>query len=100
ARVVPGGNGARVPRVRPCQQRAELDVAIAGDAWHRGAAGAVLVGEARDDRAVELALAVEEVVGDTQRARHSARVGDGVRGAAAPEATRRILGLAPRPHAQ
>src|SRR5713226_3083533 len=93
-------HGNRVPGAGAMEQRAELDVAVAEDAGHRRPARAILVDEARDDRAVELTLGVKEIVGDPEAAGHLTGVVDALGRAAAPEAPGRILVPLPGPHAQ
>src|SRR3989442_10768204 len=100
ARVVARGHRGRVPRARPTQERAELDLAIADCARHRRAPGLVLAGEVFDDRALELFRAVEEVVGDTEPPRDLTGIVDRGGRAAAAEALGRIVALVPGPDAQ
>jgi len=86
ARVVSGGDGDGVPRARAGEQRAELQIRVAGHARHRRAAARVAVGEGLDDGAVELLRHVEEVVRDAQPLGHATRVIDGLAAAARAEA--------------
>src|SRR6266513_1605442 len=99
ARVVPRRDGDRVPCPRARQERAELQVAVAGNAGHGGPSAAVLVGEAGDDRALERVLHVEEIVRNAQPPGDVAGIVHGLRSAAAPEALRRVRRLGPRPDA-
>ncbi len=85
SRVVTRRHRGRVPGAGAMEQRAELDLAIADDAGHRGPARFVLAREVLDHRLIELALGVEQVVRDAEAARHLARVVHALGGAAAPE---------------
>src|SRR4029453_5619757 len=86
ARVVPRRYRLRAPGEGAREQRAELDLAIADDARARRPAGAVLPGEVRDPTVAELALVVQEVVGDREAPGHLAGRPHGRRGAAGAEA--------------
>ena len=98
-RVVAGGDGRRVPRLRAGQERAELEVAVAADARHRRASAAVALAERRDHGALELLGHVEDVVGDGQRAGDPPGVVDRLRPAAEAEPARRLGRRLPRPYA-
>jgi hypothetical protein len=82
------------------EERAELDLAVADDARHRRPTGFVLTREVLDHRLIELALGIEQVVGDAEAARHLAGVVHALGRAAAPELGGTAFGLTPGPHTQ
>ena len=100
ARIVAGRHRHRVPRPRAGEQRAELDLAIARHAGHGRAARRVLARELLDDRRVELALAIENIVGNAELPRDVPRSGHRLRRAAGAEALGPLLRGAPGPDAQ
>src|SRR6185312_1980472 len=63
--VVAGRHRSGVPRVRTGEERAELQIGIAGDTRHRSTTTAVVLGERTNDGAIELVGDVQKVVGDT-----------------------------------
>jgi hypothetical protein len=72
----------RAERAGLGQQVAELELFVAHHARVRRAAGAVFAGEIIDDHLLELVRLVDDVVGNAERVRDAARVGDGLRAAA------------------
>ena len=83
AGVVAGGDVAGVEHPGALGQKAELDLVVAGNAGMGGAPAFVLALEVVDDEGAELALDVEDVVGDAEDAADGAGVFDVVDGAAA-----------------
>src|SRR5262249_27239172 len=66
AGVVPGGHGVRLPRQGTLEERAELHLTVADDAGAGRPAGPILPREVGDDQLRELALVVQEVVGNPE----------------------------------
>src|SRR5581483_6622425 len=96
-RVVSGGDSGSAPCVGAGEQRAELEIDIAGDARDWRAAAAIRLCKAIDDRSLELVFHIENVVGNAERARDPARVVYGL-AATAGTKTGRGVGVAPYTH--
>ena len=62
-----GRNAIGAKPSRTVEQRREFQVAVAVGARQRGAAGCILPNEVRHDRVVELALEIQDVMGNSQR---------------------------------
>ena len=99
ARVVPGGDRLRAEALRAGRERRELQVAVAVDARNRRPARGVLLDEVRHDVLAELALEVDDVVGDAEARGDAACVVEVVDGAAAAE-TRLTAALIVQLHRQ
>src|SRR5688572_16597473 len=83
AGVVSGGDDLGAIGDRPVEQRRKLQVAVAVSAWDRRATRDVLTDEIRNDRPLELALEVDDVVRDVQAPGHAAGVMEIIEAAAA-----------------
>src|SRR5687767_406847 len=59
---------------RSIEQRGKFQVAVAVHAWNRRASGNVFAYEVRHDRPLELALEIDDVVGNVETAGHTAGV--------------------------
>ena len=81
-----GGDRVGVEPARAIQERRELQVAVAVHAGDGRPPRRVLADEIRQDALLELALEVDDVVRNAERARHAPRVVQVVDRAAAPEA--------------
>jgi hypothetical protein len=72
--IVAGGYEIGVEECSTSQQKVELDFVVAGEAWVGSATPVILCDEVVDNMTLELALEVEEVVGDSDRVTYAARV--------------------------
>jgi hypothetical protein len=93
-----GRHRDRVPGAGALPQRAELHVAIARHARHRGARLRIRAGEGLDHDPIELALRVQQVVRDAEPPRDRPGIRDGLGRAAAAELPGGLFRLAPWPH--
>jgi len=84
-RVMAGRDGLGPECFGALHERRKLQVAVAVNAWNRRTSRRVLAHEIRDDVLLELALEIDDVVGDPDRARHAPRVVEIVDSAAAAE---------------
>ncbi len=83
--VVSGGDGIGAQSPGSIEQRGELQIAVAARAGQRRASRRVLADEVRDHLFLELALEIQDVVGDIDGSRHPPGVVQVVERAAAPE---------------
>src|SRR5262249_18449336 len=95
AGVVPGGHGVRLPRQGTLEERAELHLTVADDAGAGRPAGPILPREVGDDQLRELALVVQEVVGNPELPGDRPRAVGRGGGAAGAEARGLAVGLGP-----
>ena len=86
-----GRDRASLERLGPLDERRELQVAVAVHARNRRPSRRVLADEVGHDVLLEAPLEVDDVVGDADRARHTARVVQIVERAAAPEADLSVI---------